>query len=408
MSEQPPSNATAEASVSVPDLEATFAELLAQPRRPDNPPDEAFRPRVTIKDNELTIVTEPTVGTTVDLQPSDIERILRDADLEPGQWDVGRYDYSRWQKQDGTWLYSHKLSASPTGPTFGSELPDLDDLERAVARLERRIPEGNGSHTTLVVVVSDEQFGKVDTRGGAKQTVARYRYHRERVMEEVRRYQPGSIKLLLPGDVIENFESTGSQDRTNDLSLTEQIRLSRRMTWETVEMLAAEVADLEVATVPSNHSSVRRGKANLDVPGDDFGVEILSQVEDMASVNPDLYGHVRFSTPGKFEEALCIDTTSGVRIGLVHGHQKGKQGALDDWWAGQAFGRTPVGAADILVHGHFHNANLSTTGDDRWRIGAPTLDSGSSWFGNISGHESRSAMLTFTVDEFGWDNLRLR
>jgi hypothetical protein len=58
-----------------------------------------------------------------------------------------------------------------------------------------------------------------------------------------------------------------------------------------------------------------------------------------------------------------------------------------------------------VVFGHFHNLRVETIGNDRWFFIAPTIDAGSSWFGNVNGVESRSGVLTFVVDECGWKNL---
>ncbi|APB00929.1 hypothetical protein KP696_06195 [Nocardia seriolae] len=60
---------------------------------------------------------------------------------------------------------------------------------------------------------------------------------------------------------------------------------------------------------------------------------------------------------------------------IAHGHQW-RRGKAMDWWAVQTFHDQNPGAADILVHGHYHTWELETT-DKRARIQSSTLDGGS-------------------------------
>src|SRR5690606_27878206 len=102
------------------------------------------------------------------------------------------------------------------------------------------------------------------------------------------------------------------------------------------------------------------------------------------------------------DESLAVQLAGGKVVGVTHGHQVTAIERLGTWWQGQSHGRTPVGQADILVAGHFHNMRISTSGDDRWIFSAPTADAGSQWFRNISGHDSAPGVMSFTVDADGW------
>src|SRR5690606_11985877 len=104
----------------------------------------------------------------------------------------------------------------------------------------------------------------------------------------------------------EGFESSPNAERTNDLSQTRQIRVWRRVLWRWVEVLSKLVEELEVVSVPSNHCSVRRGKQVLGDPLDDWGIEVLSQVADIAAVNPEAFGHVKCIVPNEWESHLLL------------------------------------------------------------------------------------------------------
>lgn len=244
-------------------------------------------------------------------------------------------------------------------------------------------------------------------RGGVEELLARVDESLEAWTDQILLQRPAEIVLLDAGDPIENFESAGEQERTNDLGLTEQIRVWRRIFWKWVERAASLAPTVHVAAVGSNHGRVRRGKAALGHASEDYGIEVLAQLSDMAAVNPDKYGHVRFYTPGKFDESLALHLAGGKVLGMVHGHQVQRATALDAWWAKQSHGRGPVADADILVAGHFHAFHVLPSGGDRWIFVAPTSDNGSAWFRNISGKENPPGVLSFAVDPLGWRGLAL-
>jgi hypothetical protein len=138
---------------------------------------------------------------------------------------------------------------------------------------------------------------------------------------------------------------------------------------------------------------------------DDYGLEVLSQLSDIAAANPEMYGHVKFWAPDQHDEAVALTLVGGKTLGVVHGNQFKRPEGAKAYLAGQALGRTPIGHADIVVANHYHTFYVQSVGDDRWIIGAPTMDAGSSWFANMTGVESAPGVLSFVVDETGWKAL---
>jgi hypothetical protein len=383
----------------------SLTEKLAAP--PPEPPPAGWRPRVDIDEAGAVIVTEATpVEDSATSSNIEFAELLEEHGLTPGQWTVKSHSSSRWQSASGEWRESHRLTAIPNRSTVAEKV-DLDDLQKAVRRVRRRPPELGTENVSVIGVLSDMQVGKTDSRGGTEELLQRMETSRYRFRDYIAQAKPEEIVLLDAGDPIENFENTGSQDRTNDLQLTEQIRVWRRIFWTWIETAAQLAPTVKVAAVSSNHGRVRKGKAYVGTPSDDYGIEVLSQVADIAAANPAKYGHVTFYSPGRHDEALALRLVGGKVVGLVHGHQTSSIDRIDDWWKGQSHGRTPVGQADYLVAGHWHNMRVSTSGDDRWIFSAPTADSGSSWFKNLRGHDSAPGVMAFTVDPDGWNGLAL-
>lgn len=159
---------------------------------------------------------------------------------------------------------------------------------------------------------------------------------------------------------------------------------------------------MDVISVPSNHCSVRRGKNKMGHHDDDWGLEVLSQIADMASVNPAAYEHVNFLVPNKFERHVAL-TLHGKVVVFEHGDSGGGPNTLVNW--AKSHGRRDIGVADILVLGHHHHLRMIAYGDGQFMFVCPTNDNGSSWYTPQSGEKSEPGVLSFMVDESGWRDL---
>lgn len=299
----------------------------------------------------------------------------------------------------------------PTVPGWASA-EDLSALVRDVMQ-RRRKPRVPATHParSLAVVYADPQVGKVGRDGGTRELVARIGERFDKLEDHLRDLgnvgrAPDAAYWLDAGDCIEGFENVASQAFTNDLTLTQMIRLHRRMTFEGLDRLATAFPRVVAATCGSNHARVRRGKDPVGPPQDDWGIEVMSQVADAYAKNADAYGHVSFVTPEKWRDSVSLDM-SGTIVGLAHGNQFPRPEKAADWWKGQTFGRQPIADARILVSGHFHHFRAQQLGAGRLWVQAPTLDNGSDWYAMRSGEVSQPGLLVFSVTADGWDDLRI-
>lgn len=288
---------------------------------------------------------------------------------------------------------------------------DIDDLIKA-AKKAKAPKQRATTERGLVVAWADLQVGKVGSRGGAQELVERVMAKLDALEKHAKRVKADSVYLIDAGDCVESFENTSEQQWTNDLSFPEQIRLARRLFTEAALRLARLHPAMTVAAVPSNHGRWRRGKGNLGRPGDDYGIEILTQVADAFALNPDALGHVRFVVPEVWDETIALDI-HGTILAVAHGHQASNPDRIPQWWANQVHGGQPAADADILLTAHFHHLRVQPTGRNphsgrsKWWFQAPTLDNGSDWFRLKSGSDSDPGLLTFTVDAEGWSNLEV-
>lgn len=272
--------------------------------------------------------------------------------------------------------------------------------EAKKARPSRRSRPATGR--TMVINLADFQVGKVDILGGTPELMARSEQALADILNEIRHQKPEEIVLVDEGDSTEGFESAPNAARTNDVSQTEMIRIWRRLLWRWIEAVAPHVLRMKVVGVPSNHCRVRQGKNALGDALDDWGIDCIAAVSDIAAANPEAYAHVEFHVPAEHEEHVLLELVGGKVLGVMHGHQVGKPDALPEFIKRNS--RRGIGRADIVVVGHFHHLRTIAFGDDQYLFVCPTNDNGSSWFAG-SGERSRPGVLTFMVDADGWHDL---
>lgn len=340
----------------------------------------------------------------------------------------GQEDWEVWLRSKGTdpgsVSFSWGVTTNPAGgfwnklynvkvkPGLGSaeDLYSLSEAWNVASRLihSEQVPVSRVRRAD-VVVLADFQIGKTGRRGGTPELIARIEGVRGRVVQRLSEQDaPERIALLDLGDMIEGFESGGNPMRTNDLSLPDQLDLYACVLLDFVRDLTV-FAPVDVAVVCSNHAAWRRGKQNLGIPADDFGIFVHKQVEKMCR----LAGlDVTFHFPDDYDESMCLDVL-GTPVGLVHGNQFGPGQAIA-WWEKQAFGSQAVSRADVMLSGHYHSFGAGVagvnpfTGRERMWLGAPTLDSGSDYFRATAGRDSNPGLMLFSVTGDGFDLGSLR
>jgi hypothetical protein len=276
-------------------------------------------------------------------------------------------------------------------------------IEEAARRVRAIKPVKPSSTTsTMVVNLADFQVGKRDILGGTAETIQRSEEAMALVKARIRKLKPAELLIVDNGDSTEGFNSAPNAARVNDLQETEAIRVWRRLFWRWVKELAPLVGDVKVISVPSNHCRNRRGKDALGPISDDWGLEVLAQISDIAAENP-AYDHVQFIAPREHEHHVTLTLVGGKVISFAHGHDAGTGDQLTTWAKKQ--GRREIGVSDIVVVGHFHHLRVTAYGDGQYLFICPTMDPGSSHYTVRSGESSETGVLTFMVDEHGWRDL---
>lgn len=375
----------------------SLADRLAEGETRNVTPPEKYRKHAEFDETGGTASTGP-----VRRMVTDYAELLTLAGLDPDTFRiVGKV--SQWTKthHDKEDTYSFLFTFEPITAT--EDVVDLPALYAEARRKPRARVKTAPVARTCVPVMSDPQIGKVASRGGTPELLERMDEKRDKLAGELKRRRPEAVFFPDLNDLFENFESGGNPMYSNDLSLAQQMDVAATEVYKFVE-LCARFAPVTVAVVPSNHTAWRRGAQNLGAPGDDLGIFVHKQVAKVA----DAAGlDATWVFPEHYNESMVVDVR-GTKVGMAHGNQY-RPGQAPAWWAKQTHGGQPVGAADILLAGHYHHLNILPTGRNpytgrsKWFIQAPTLDNGSDWFRNVAGDDSDPGMLLFDITDDGFD-----
>lgn len=322
-----------------------------------------------------------------------------------------RYDPAVWHRDEEgadavtrpVWRYKFKIEQA-----YASDI-NFEELIELVSKHKAKKPSDAEIGTQQwVLATGDWQLGKIDG-DGVEGTVKRILESTDRSIERIKELKrlkkwPGNAVLILTGDCVEGFVSQGGGNtwRTN-LTMTEQVRLYRRLVFEIVTRLAGETENLLVVAVPGNHGETVRLMGKMSTRMDDsWDIDAVIAVAETLQQNKAAYSHVKFVTPSKDEGTIVLDL-GGTITAIAHGHQV-KGGNVPKWVAEHAKNMAPVGDAHLIVTGHHHHLHIQAMGPRTW-IQVPAMESESTWWREKTGEVSPPGMVSMLVGARTWSDL---
>lgn len=298
----------------------------------------------------------------------------------------------------------YKLAIEPARATLTAPIDDLLDLISAT-----RTPTPtttHPSHVGYVVALGDLQLGKVD-QGGTPTAINHFLSSHQRSLDTYTQYRANNmcgdqVLICWVGDAIEGNQSQGGNLAAAgriDLTITEQVRLYRKLLTRQLLDYAETGATLTVSIVPGNHDEAeRRGKITRD-PHDSWAIEAAMSAADALDNTPHHITWV-FPQPGDLTTTL---TFAGTRVGTTHGHQI-PRGNVSQWLGSMALTRHPIGSVDLLITGHRHQLHTHQHGPTL-HLQIPALESGSDHHTSSYGGGQPPGLITLTTHNHTWANL---
>ncbi|AFO10909.1 hypothetical protein ELB20_43 [Streptomyces phage phiELB20] len=374
-------------------------ELLAKPVGPTVParqtdPEKDFTRQIEVKGDAADVTVRAETFEQTETAATDV---LKGQGLDPAEWTVTGFRSSEWTMANGDTGVSTRFSfARAKCATVADARPPIDEL---LATIEQYTPveplDEPGDHT-FIVALGDMQFGKIDgdgVEGTLQRTIDCLNKAADLLYVYKQRFAIDHVHIAWLGDHVEGFVSQGGANTwRTQLTLNEQIRLTRRVMLHALLLFAPRVGYLTMAAVPGNHGeAIRVSGKGVTRYDDSHDTESLIAVKDAADLNPERFGHVEFFVPDTDELTVVVEC-SGTVVSHAHGHQF-RPGKHFDWWKGQAFGRaSAMHQADVLLAGHLHHEFIEADGP-RTFIQVPSMESESTWFRHSKGAEGAPGLI---------------
>ena len=362
--------------------------------------------------NEQTGLGEIThVGTDPDYK-NKLDSILLDWGFDPKHYEIeGSVRASSWNVQlkggNTETFYAFKGIVKKKKPGHDKYFQALFKQAKKKPPMTKKFDAGD---TAFMWFMSDWQLGKKDY--GVENTIKRYDRALQDGVNKIKDLRRLGVKIdeiymVGMGDITEGCSPHyyESQPHSVSLSLIEQYALARSMIMKTIDTFLPHAPKLVLCGVPGNHGEMTRTSKGqvASTRLDNSDTMHLQICKEIMSANPDRYAKVEVNIPEGFHQTLII---KGKKVSFTHGHMTGGSGnpenKIENWWKGQMYGWLPAGDAEILVTAHYHHLRMKQQGDRTW-FQCPSIDA-SIDFTERTGLWSHPGVLTFTINDKGWDN----
>ena len=376
---------------------------------------KAWKAGKTTIDGQTTVTSKPYRAE----QSPEHTKLLEDHGYDPERFKiVGPIRQSSWtayipeanRDESGEFVFQAKAYKFQVIERPEGEL-SIDELIEAIDNRtpyefdgDAREPRGQGvldPDVPYVVALGDTQIGKVEN--DTTELLDRVFQLLDRAAKPLLLYKMRTgetfkhVHMAWLGDCIEGMNSQGGRLRwRTTLTITEQVKILRRVMLYAVELFAPLTDRLTVISVPGNHDEA--SSRDMDTRMDDsWAVEALNQVSDAIQYNEERFGHVECYVPGPDEQGVVMEVGNTV-VAHIHGHTI-RAGQHFKWWAGQALGGTDYGRATLLLQGHLHHWHFEEDGFRKW-MGVSALERISIWWLQKTGTGGSPGLVTFQL----WEN----
>ncbi|MFG2850897.1 hypothetical protein ACGFZ9_09525 [Streptomyces mirabilis] len=380
-------------------------DLLATPTAPalagrQTDPDKDFTRQIEVTGDAAEVTVRGPEGIDPESTAADV---LRAHQLDPAEWEITGFRSSEWTMANGEPGVSARFSFGRRKGGAITERPNVDELLRVFEDYApSTVPDEQDGDFTLVIALGDMQFGKLDG-DGPEGTLVRAMQCIDRavdlLVEYRQRFDIEHVHLAWLGDHVEGFVSQGGANTwRTQLTLTEQIRLTRRLMAHAIVRLAPLVTRLTVVAVPGNHGeAVRPGGKGVTRYDDSHDTDALISVSEALALAGEEYAHVEVYVPDTDELTVVVEC-SGTVVAHAHGHQW-RPGKHFEWWRGQAFDKTSaMHTADLLLAGHLHHEFVDTDGP-RTFVQVPAMESESTWWRHRKGTRGAPGLMAMVTKD---------
>ena len=301
------------------------------------------------------------------------------------------------------WKHSYLFSVKKKIAQESVEAIDAVEILKKM-RTSQPIAKANSKAVESVFVLdwADWQYGKKEG-GGTITLLERLDSAFNNAVKRVEELRSIGRKLddlviIGGGDMVEGCVIYPNQSYGIDGNRREQVRGTVASILHGISTLAPHFKTVRIVVAPGNHGEHRINGNRTEI-GDNDDLLVFEMAE-LACKNDPRFKHVSFEIA---EREMSVTTNIlGWTYGVTHGDVYGKTGGsgvrnkVFNWFKTMAANRHPVGGSDVLVTHHFHHDAQEDWGNTLW-VQCPTIDGGSHYFKEFSGHDTKPGMASWVV-----------
>jgi hypothetical protein len=313
-----------------------------------------------------------------------------------------------YNRDEGKKLWKHSYAFGVQKKTAAVK-EDVDPIalikELGIKSKPKGVNTSSGSDSTFVLDWADWQVMKAEG-GGIKGFVDRFDSAMEAALQRIVDLRSTGRKIdelviIGGGDMIEGCVIYPNQSYEIVGHRRDQIRLTVATILKGIYTLAPLFEKVRVVAVPGNHGENRINGSRTTI-GDNDDLLVFEMAQVGIKNDPNMK-HVKFEIAEK--EVSLTTNIRGWIYGITHGDVYGKGGGTGvrnkvfGWFKTMAANRHAVGSADVLCSHHFHHLAIEDWGATLW-VQSPTMDGGSHYFVEATGHKPKHGMNSWVVTKF--------
>jgi len=346
-----------------------------------------------------------------DINGKSHDEILREFGHDPEQveiatvlWEKHRQYWSVDLKKM-LWKHSYSFGLVKKKQTISQDAVDAVELMKSIQAKSVAIPKvKDAPSSTFCLDWADWQMAKLEGGGSAgliERLQSAFNSAEQRILE-LRSIGRKLDELVIfgGGDMIEGCVIYPNQSYEIDDHRRGQIKNTVAMIIKGIKQLAPHFDTVRVVVVPGNHGEHRIG-GNRTTIGDNDDLLVFEMAEVGFESDP-RFSHVSFEIADR--EISITTKILNWTYGITHGDVYGKTGGTGirnkvfNWYKTMAGNRHQIGQSDVLLTHHFHHDALEDWGATLW-VQNPTMDGGSHYFKEATGHDTKPGMNSWVVTE---------
>jgi hypothetical protein len=327
-----------------------------------------------------------------DPEKVEIDKLLRESHKQ--YWDR--------DNQSMKWKHSYSFAVKKKFAETSETIVDAIELMKQVIPSITSSKPSVGQSSTFVLDWADWQFAKKEgggSQGLIDRLLSAFDSAEKRILElrSIGR-RLDELVIIGGGDMVEGCVIYPNQSYEIDDHRRGQIKNTVAMILYGIKKLAPLFNSVRVVVAPGNHGE-HRIAGNRTTIGDNDDLLVFEMAQVGIESDPK-YKHVSFEIADK--EMSVTTNVRGWTYGVTHGDVYGRgsgtgiRNKVFAWFKTMAANRHPVGLADVLVTHHFHHDALEDWGATLW-IQNPTMDGGSHYFKEATGHDTKPGMNSWVV-----------